>query len=112
MSLRSLKSTRDIIASLTSGVGAQKLASNVSKISLTLPIKGKHQGMGAKHFLHESLPRLQYNNPSVVFEVAKKVDSKTAPELTIYFNEQNPKTLAIPSLHSDVICDMLLRATP
>ncbi|KAL0090788.1 hypothetical protein J3Q64DRAFT_1707046 [Phycomyces blakesleeanus] len=112
MSLRSLKSTRDIIANLTTGVGAQKLAFNVSKVSLTIPIKGKHEGMGAKHFLHESLPRLQYNNPSVVFEVAKNVDPKTKPELTIHFNEQSPKILAIPSLHSDVICDMLLRATP
>lgn len=48
MSLRSLKSAREIVAHLNTGVGAQKLSSEVSKIALNYTIKGKTECAGAK----------------------------------------------------------------
>lgn len=48
MSLRSLKSTREILAQLKSGPGASKLPSNVSKIALTYAIRGKNNSAAAK----------------------------------------------------------------
>ncbi|KAG0182961.1 hypothetical protein DFQ28_003440 [Apophysomyces sp. BC1034] len=111
MSLRSLKSTRDILAHLTSGPGASKLASNISKISLTYAIKGKHECAGAKHFLQDVMPRIQYNNPTIEFEVNKLTDPTTKPIVTVHSGER-AKTIEVPRLHSDVICEKVFEARP
>lgn len=49
MALRSLKSTRDLITHLSSGVGASQLPSSITKISLTYAFKGKNESAGAKY---------------------------------------------------------------
>lgn len=48
MSLRSLKSAREIVSKLQSGSGAQKLSPQVTKISLAYAFKGKTECAGAK----------------------------------------------------------------
>lgn len=48
MSLRSATSTREILKLLTSGPGAAKLPSNVSKIALAFSSKGKNESAGAR----------------------------------------------------------------
>lgn len=49
MSLRAAQSTREILKHLTSGPGAAKLPSNVSKIALTFASKGKNESAGARY---------------------------------------------------------------
>lgn len=48
MSLRAAQSTREILKHLTTGPGAAKLPSNVSKIALTFALKGKNESAGAR----------------------------------------------------------------
>lgn len=48
MSLRSLKSAREIVSKLQTGSGAQKLSPQVTKISLAYAFKGKTECAGAK----------------------------------------------------------------
>ncbi|KAI9491346.1 hypothetical protein BDB00DRAFT_767242 [Zychaea mexicana] len=112
MSLRSLKSAREIVAQLGSGVGAQKLLPDVSKIALTYAFKGKTECAGAKHFLQESLPRMQYNNPNVEFVVESSADPATKPTVTVHFGERGSKVFAVPSTHSDSICQQVFEAKP
>ncbi|KAG2225434.1 hypothetical protein INT45_010070 [Circinella minor] len=112
MSLRSLKSAREIVAHLNTGVGAQKLSPEVSKIALTYTIKGKTECAGAKHFLQENLPRMQYNNPNVEFVVQKSVDSIVKPTVTVHFGDRGTKVIDIPSTHSDKICQQVFEAKP
>ncbi|KAI8081573.1 uncharacterized protein BX664DRAFT_340741 [Halteromyces radiatus] len=111
MSLRSIKSTRELISQLSSGVGSSKLPSSITKISLTYAFKGKNESAGAKHFLHETLPRMQYNNPSVLFELNKSADPTTKPVVTVHFGEKS-STIDIPRLHSDTICEKVMDAKP
>lgn len=40
-----------------------------------------------RHFLQENLPRMQYNNPDVEFEVFKSADPATKPSVTVHFGE-------------------------
>lgn len=49
MSLRAAQSTREILKHLSSGPGAAKLPSNVSKIALTFASKGKNESAGARY---------------------------------------------------------------
>ncbi|CDH58785.1 hypothetical protein RO3G_05511 [Lichtheimia corymbifera JMRC:FSU:9682] len=112
MSLRSLKSAREIVSKLQSGSGAQKLSPQVTKISLAYAFKGKTECAGAKHFLQENLPRMQYNNPDVEFEVFKSADPATKPSVTVHFGERGSKTIDIPTMQSDTICDKVFQASP
>ncbi|KAI8381030.1 uncharacterized protein BYT42DRAFT_565017 [Radiomyces spectabilis] len=111
MSLRALKSSREIISRLTSGAAARQLPSNVSKISLSYAIKGKNESASAKHFLHESLPCIQYNNPNVEFELKKSTDPSIKPTVTVHFGDRS-KVIDISRLHTDLICDQLFDAKP
>ncbi|KAI9317542.1 hypothetical protein BX666DRAFT_2026818 [Dichotomocladium elegans] len=112
MSLRSLKSAREIVAKLQSGPGAQKLSPQVSKVSLTYAFKGKTECAGAKHFLNENLPRMKYNNPHVEFEVVQSADPATKPVVTVHFGERGAKSFAVPNMHTDAICDKVFQAAP
>ncbi|KAI9261596.1 hypothetical protein BDA99DRAFT_537980 [Phascolomyces articulosus] len=112
MSLRMLKSAREIVAHLNTGVSAQKLSPEVSKIALTYAFKGKTECAGAKHFLHENLPRMQYNNPTVEFLVEKSADAATKPTVTIHFGDRGTIVIDIPNTHSDSICQQVFDAKP
>ncbi|KAI8137085.1 hypothetical protein BJV82DRAFT_636796 [Fennellomyces sp. T-0311] len=112
MSLRSLKSAREIVAQLGSGPGSQKLSPDVTKIALTYAFKGKTECAGAKHFLHENLPRMQYNNPSVEFIVEKSADAATKPTVTVHFGERGSKVIDIPNMHTDSICQKVFEVKP
>jgi hypothetical protein len=48
MSLRTLKSTKEILQQLKSGSGAAQLPSNISKIALTFALKGKNESASAR----------------------------------------------------------------
>ncbi|KAI8063406.1 uncharacterized protein B0P05DRAFT_476932 [Gilbertella persicaria] len=110
MSLRAAKSTRDILQQLTSGPGAAKLPSSITKISLTLAIKGQNESAGAKHFLHENLPRIQYNNPHVEYMVNKSLDASTKPTVSIHYANGTSKEIAIPRTQSNVIVDQVFNS--
>ncbi|CAO3641223.1 unnamed protein product [Cunninghamella blakesleeana] len=112
MSLRSIKSTRELINQLSSGIGSTKLPSTITKLSLTYAFKGKNESAGAKHFLHETLPRIQYNNPSLKVELTKSSDPSTKPTVTVHFGQEKSKTIDIPLLHSDKIYEHILEAKP
>ncbi|KAI8879178.1 hypothetical protein K501DRAFT_336274 [Backusella circina FSU 941] len=112
MSLRAAQSTREIIKQLTTGPGASKLPSNVSKIALTFALKGKNESAGARHFLQENLPRIQYNNPSIEYEVNKVLDNTIKPSVTVHFSTGSSKSFEIPRVHSDSICERVFSATP
>ncbi|KAI8065600.1 hypothetical protein BC940DRAFT_320454 [Gongronella butleri] len=110
MALRSIQSTRELIKQLTTGVGAAPLPSTITKISMAYAVKGKNDSAGAKHFLHETLPRMQYNNPSVVFELQKSTDPATKPTVTVHFGQGQTKTIDIPRTHSDEIYNKVVAA--
>ncbi|KAI8351771.1 hypothetical protein EDC96DRAFT_577494 [Choanephora cucurbitarum] len=110
MSLRAAKSTREILKHLTSGPGASALPSNITKIALTMAIKGKNESAGAKHFLHENLPRIQYNNPHVEYVVNKSLDASTKPTVAIHFANGSQKVIDIPRVQSSVIVDQVFNS--
>ncbi|ORZ01114.1 hypothetical protein BCR43DRAFT_168205 [Syncephalastrum racemosum] len=112
MALRSLKSARELASALASGPGAAPLASNITKISLAYAIKGINESASAKHFLHENLPRMQYNNPSVEFQLLQSEDPKTTPKLTVHFGNDQSKSFEIARMHSDAIVDLVTNAKP
>lgn len=102
MSFRALKSTRDILQQLRTGPGATALPSNINKIALTFAIKGKNESASARymntvykeqwliinrHFLQENLPRIQYNNPHVEYEVNRVHDTSIKPTVTIHYSK-------------------------
>ncbi|EIE80806.1 hypothetical protein G6F46_012362 [Rhizopus delemar] len=107
MSLRTLKSTKEILQQLKSGSGAAQLPSNISKIALTFALKGKNESASARHFLNENLPRIQYNNPQVEYEVNKVADANIKPTVTLHFRNGASKTLDIARVKSSTICDQI-----
>ncbi|KAI8986353.1 hypothetical protein BDB01DRAFT_785297 [Pilobolus umbonatus] len=110
MSLRAATSTRAIIKQLSSGPGAYKLSPKVSKIALTFAIKGNNESASARHFLQENLPRIQYNNPNITYEVNKVSDPSIKPTVTLHFGNGTTKTIDIPRVQSSVICDEIFTA--
>lgn len=42
-----------------------------------------------RHFLNENLPRIQYNNPQVEYEVNKVADANIKPTVTLHFRKLN-----------------------
>ncbi|KAI9478525.1 MAG: hypothetical protein EXX96DRAFT_571263 [Benjaminiella poitrasii] len=111
MSLRAAKSTREILKHLTTGPGSASLPSNISKIALTFALKGKNESASARHFLQENLPRIQYNNPHVGYEVNKSLDSTTKPTLAIHFNNGNSKVIDIARVNSNTIVEQVFAST-
>ncbi|GAA5811809.1 hypothetical protein MFLAVUS_005254 [Mucor flavus] len=111
MSLRAAQSTREILKHLTSGPGASKLSSNVSKIALTFALKGKNESAGARHFLQENLPRIQYNNPNIEYEVTKVLDTTIKPTVAVHFANGTSKVIEIPKVQSNAIVDQVFAAS-
>ncbi|ORE10930.1 hypothetical protein BCV72DRAFT_247255 [Rhizopus microsporus var. microsporus] len=108
MSFRALKSTRDILQQLRTGPGATALPSNINKIALTFAIKGKNESASARHFLQENLPRMQYNNPHIEYEVNRVHDSSIKPTVTIHYSDGKSKTLDIARVQSSAICEQIM----
>ncbi|KAI9263098.1 hypothetical protein BY458DRAFT_438770 [Sporodiniella umbellata] len=107
MSLRAAKTTREILQQLKSGLGASPLPSNVTKIALTFALKGKNESASARHFLQDSLPRIQYNNPGVEYEVKKVLDSSTKPTITLHYRNGGSKIIDIARVKSPLICSRI-----
>ncbi|KAF9366464.1 hypothetical protein BGX34_002337 [Mortierella sp. NVP85] len=70
---------------LRNGIGAARLSPDVRKITLTF--SRKSDNAGARYFLRENMPRIQYNNPAIQFEVNKLKEPGVSPELTIEFGK-------------------------
>ncbi|KAF9915090.1 hypothetical protein BX616_006917 [Lobosporangium transversale] len=72
-----------IVNDLRNGLGAIRLRSDVKKV--TLMFSRKSDNAGARYFLRENLPRIQYNNPTIQIEVKKVKEPGVSPELTVEF---------------------------
>ncbi|KAF8923720.1 hypothetical protein BGZ58_002621 [Dissophora ornata] len=105
-----------IVNDLRSGLGAIRLRSDVKKVSLTF--SRKSDNAGARYFLRENMPRIQYNNPSILFEVKKVKEAGVAPELTVEFGmsmgkgaNNDIKTIPCSRIQSSEICKQFLTVT-
>ncbi|KAI8596603.1 hypothetical protein EDD21DRAFT_419507 [Dissophora ornata] len=98
-----------IVNDLRSGLGAIRLRSDVKKVSLTF--SRKSDNAGARYFLRENMPRIQYNNPSILFEVKKVKEAGVAPELTVEFANNDIKTIPCSRIQSSEICKQFLTVT-
>ncbi|CAM0134764.1 hypothetical protein VKS41_000683 [Umbelopsis sp. WA50703] len=101
-------STQQVLSRLQSGLGATKLSPNVTKIAVSMALKGKSECAGARHFVRDNLPTIQYNNPSLEFEITKSADAAMKPVLTVSFVDQSPKTIELARQQSSAICKQLL----
>lgn len=111
-----IMSTQKLLSRLQSGLGATKLSPNVTKISVSLAMKGKNECAGARyaelkpgvpstcnqqpywlsrrrHFIRENLPTVQYNNPSVEYEIIKSPESAMKPLLTVSFGKLTDRVM-------------------
>ncbi|KAG0304325.1 hypothetical protein BGZ98_005655 [Dissophora globulifera] len=98
-----------VVNDLRNGFGAVRLGSNVKKVSLTF--SKKSDNAGARYFLRENMPRIQYNNPAIQFEINKVQESTVAPQLTIEFANSEVKTISCSRIQSSEICKQFLAAT-
>jgi len=101
-------STYKLLSRLQSGLGAAKLSPNVTKISVSLALKGKNECAGARHFIKETLPTVQYNNPSIEYEIVKSPEAAMKPLLTVSFADQSTKTIKLARQQSGSICKQLM----
>lgn len=80
-----------------------------------------------RHFLQENLPRIQYNNPHVEYEVNRVHDASIKPTVTIHYSKYivcillktlanmcqfvgdgKSKTLDIARVQSSAICEQIM----
>ncbi|KAF9137213.1 hypothetical protein BG015_002801 [Linnemannia schmuckeri] len=98
-----------VVNDLRNGLGAIKLRSDVKKV--TLVFSGKSDNAGARYFVRENMPRLQYNNPAIKFDVQKVKEAGVSPELTIEFANNDIKKISCSRIQSAEICKQFLVAT-
>ncbi|KAG0237841.1 hypothetical protein BGW42_008462 [Actinomortierella wolfii] len=98
-----------IVNDLRNGLGAVRLRSDVKKISLAFSRKADNAG--ARYFLKENMPRLQYNNPQIQFEVTKVKDTMIPPEVTVEFASNTTQKISCSKIQSSEICKKLLSIT-
>ncbi|KAF9931902.1 hypothetical protein FBU30_009323 [Linnemannia zychae] len=98
-----------VVNDLRNGLGAVKLRPDVKKV--TLVFSRKSDNAGARYFLRENMPRLQYNNPTIQFEVQKLKEAGVVPELTIEFANNDIKKISCSRIQSSEICKQFLVAT-
>ncbi|KAF8981294.1 hypothetical protein BGZ46_003009 [Entomortierella lignicola] len=70
-----------VVNDLRNGLGAIRLRPDVKKVTLTF--SGKSDNAGPRYFIRENMPRIQYNNPTIQFEVKKVKEANVNPELTV-----------------------------
>jgi len=97
-----------LLSRLQSGLGTAKLSPNVTRISISLAMKGKNDCAGARHFIKEYLPSVQYNNPSIEYEIVKTPESAMKPLLTVSFADRSAKTIDLVRQQSSSICKQLM----
>ncbi|KAF9289062.1 hypothetical protein BGZ68_010108 [Mortierella alpina] len=98
-----------VVNDLRNGLGAIKLRSDVKKV--TLMFSRRSDNAGARYFLRENLPRIQYNNPAIQFDVQKVQQPGVSPELTIEFANNDIKKISCSRIQSSEICKQFLSAT-
>ncbi|KAI8357480.1 hypothetical protein B0O80DRAFT_289167 [Mortierella sp. GBAus27b] len=98
-----------VVHDLRNGLGAVRLRPDVKKITLTF--SRKSDNAGARYFLRENMPRIQYNNPAIKFEVNKVQEPGISPELTIEFANSEVKKIPCSRIQSSEICKQVLSAT-
>ncbi|KAF9178064.1 hypothetical protein BGZ50_008101 [Haplosporangium sp. Z 11] len=98
-----------VVNDLRNGLGAVKLRPDVKKV--TLMFSRKSDNAGARYFLRENLPRIQYNNPTIQFEVKKVQEPGVSPELTVEFANNDIKKIPCSRIQSSDICKQFLSAT-
>ncbi|KAI9592698.1 hypothetical protein BDF19DRAFT_425102 [Syncephalis fuscata] len=91
---------QSIMARLLHGLGAQKLP-NVRKV--TVSIHRNSANFGARYFIRENLPQLQFSNPQVEFRVTR-VSTPQAPKLTMQMIDGSIKEMAIKRTTSEQVC--------
>ncbi|KAJ1986011.1 hypothetical protein H4R33_003605 [Dimargaris cristalligena] len=89
---------RTLISGLTTGQGSNKLPDNVKKVILHYQSGSRVYGM--RHFLHRTLPRVQYNNPNVEFELDQQ-KTPVFPEVIIQFGDATKSVVKARMLNSD-----------
>ncbi|KAG0251210.1 hypothetical protein BG011_007786 [Mortierella polycephala] len=98
-----------VVSDLRNGLGAVKLRPDVKKV--TLMFSRKSDNAGARYFLRENMPRIQYNNPAIEFEVKKVKEPGVSPELTVEFANNDIKKIPCSRIQSSDICKQFLSAT-
>ncbi|KAI1300969.1 hypothetical protein EDD11_005911 [Mortierella claussenii] len=98
-----------IVNDLRTGLGAVKLRPDVKKV--TLMFSRRSDNAGARYFLRENMPRIQYNNPAIAFEIKKVQEPGVSPELTIEFANSETKKISCSRIQSSEICKQFLTAT-
>ncbi|KAF9205833.1 hypothetical protein BGZ81_011285 [Podila clonocystis] len=98
-----------VVADLRNGLGAIKLRPDIKKV--TLMFSRRSDNAGARYFLRENMPRIQYNNPLIQFEVQKVQQPGVSPELTIEFANNDIKKISCSRIQSSEICKQFLSAT-
>ncbi|KAF9351156.1 hypothetical protein BGX26_010782 [Mortierella sp. AD094] len=98
-----------IVNDLRNGLGAIRLRQDVKKVTLTF--SRKSDNAGARYFLRENMPRIQYNNPAIQFEVKKVQEAGVSPELTVEFANNDIKTIPCSRIQSSEICKQFLSVT-
>ncbi|KAF9585072.1 hypothetical protein BGW38_004005 [Lunasporangiospora selenospora] len=98
-----------IVSDLRNGLGAVRLRPDVRKV--TLRYSGKSDNAGARYFARENLPRIQYNNPSILVEVQKLKEAGVVPELTVEFANSDVKKISCSRIQSSEICKQFLSVT-
>ncbi|KAF9958996.1 hypothetical protein BGZ65_000931 [Modicella reniformis] len=98
-----------VVHDLRNGLGAVRLRPDVKKVTLTF--SSKSDNAGARYFLRENMPRIQYNNPAIQFEVNKLQESGVNPELTIEFANNDIRKISCSRIQSSEICKHFLSAT-
>ncbi|KAF9178902.1 hypothetical protein BGZ51_007376 [Haplosporangium sp. Z 767] len=76
-----------------------------------IPLSKETPVFEEKYFLRENLPRIQYNNPTIQFEVKKVQEPGVSPELTVEFANNDIKKIPCSRIQSSDICKQFLSAT-
>ncbi|RKP23051.1 hypothetical protein SYNPS1DRAFT_31256 [Syncephalis pseudoplumigaleata] len=105
---------QSIVARLSQGLGAQQLP-NVRKVTLTLHRNSAN--FGARYFIRENLPRLQYSNPQVEFRIAR-VATPQQPKFTVQMPltamhavDGSIKEMPIKRTTSEQVCREFIKLT-
>ncbi|KAF3933324.1 hypothetical protein ABW19_dt0201796 [Dactylella cylindrospora] len=92
---------RSRLYSVRVGTGAAIMPPNVTKILLNMNNKSANGHMGARKFLRECLPRLQFHNPTVDMQVHRAKATTGSATLTVHFSDPSsqPSTVELDLLN-------------
>ncbi|EIM91992.1 uncharacterized protein STEHIDRAFT_46250 [Stereum hirsutum FP-91666 SS1] len=85
------------------------LLSTLSSIQLKLAVRNDH--WGARHFLKEDMPRIQYTNPNIKIKVNRLKKTKEEnwdPELELHFRDGKEQKLSLADKRSsDIFVELM-----